>query len=404
MVQSKNRSKLTIRLLLIGLILSQSLYSQESSDESNVIRKYLYNDITVILGDSALYTGFISDINTDSLLILAKGAEKSISYKDISNVTFTQPTNFNGSVWSGFFMGMYLGNVLFYQSDHFYYGYPNPDEPYALVTRDYPEQFGAIAINVLFGFAGMMVEYIITPYESGSTIDFSEDEAQRSEAWSSFYKKMTGVRVIPDTRVHFSITAGRLINRVLDPYTDGERQLMYSQRLSGYYNFVRKIQLSVDIFGNIRFGASLFFEGEPSVAGAYLTENKEEYSMVARYDAKGFYAAISYVLLPRKMLKNFELVVGAGIGQLAPKLKLRGSRYIYDDEQLWKIDYSTPQVSGILFAEFHYHMTDHFSLLYSIDISRSSEISVDGDENYGVPEQTFTFGNSSFGLGVGFHF
>jgi hypothetical protein len=404
MVQSKNCNKITIRLLLIGLILSQSLYSQEFSDESNVVRKYLYNDITVTLGDSTSHTGYINNITSDSLFILLQGTQKSISSVDISNLAFTQPTNFGGSVWSGFFMGMYLGNILFYQSDNYYYEYGDPDEPFALATRDYPEQFGAFAINTLFGFAGMTIMYFFTPEETRSSIDFSKDDDLRSAKWTSFYKNMTGEQVRPNNRVHFSITTGRLFNRVLDPYTDGDRQLMYSGRISGYYNFVRKIQLSLDVFLNFRFGASIFFEGEPSVAGVYLNENNEENALGVRYDAKGFYATFSYVVLPRKILKDFELVIGAGIGRLAPKLRLRGSRYIAGNEQLWKIDYSTPQVSAILFAEFHYLMTDHFSLLYSFDMSQSSEIEIDGDETYGRPVQTFTFGNSSFGLGVGFHF
>jgi hypothetical protein len=179
---------------------------------------------------------------------------------------------------------------------------------------------------------------------------------------------------------------------------------MYSQRIAGYLNFVRKIQFSVNIFKKIRIGASVFFKGEPTIVGMYTGENNDERAITARYDARGYYGIVSYTVLSRDIIDKFEVVVGAGIGQLIPEFRLIHSEYFYGGNQYGEVLYSTPQLAGILFAEVHYHLTDHFSLMYAMDYSQSSDITIEGDVDNQIPEQKFSFGNSSFGFGVGFHF
>jgi hypothetical protein len=120
-----------------------------------------------------------------------------------------------------------------------------------------------------------------------------------------------------------------------------------------------------------------------------------------RYDAQGYYGIISYTIVSRD---KFELIVGGGIGKLNQNLEFDFSRYHYGGSTEYIIQYNSSDLTSILFTELHYYITNNFSLLFTMDYCNSQEITVRGDDNFRIPERKISFGNGSFGFGVGFHF
>jgi len=409
MVQPTSSFKIGFTAWLI-LCVSQSVLFSQDSDSTQAISKlvhrdYRYNSIIITMLDGSKKSGLIADISKDSLIILSQGTREGIAVSDARKVSFYGPVNRSGSVWAGFFTGMYLGNVLFYQQDEGHYSYSGAkDEPFALATRDYPEDIGAIGVNAFFGFVGMSIAYLASGGERQISFSFGEEPQDRKNEWTNFYNYLMGEAGGQNNSVHLTINMGSLSHRVLDSYTAAGTEFLYVYRYTSYLNFVRKIQISVEIYKRMRIGFLISFQGEPSVTGSVRNQDNSHSDISFRYDARGYYGTISYPVISRNVTTRFELNVGVGIGQVNPSLDIGYNIYSHFTDQERRFQYTESQLSAILLAELHYYITDHYSLLLAVDYCNSKEITITGNDEFQLPERKISFGNSSFGIGIGFHF
>jgi hypothetical protein len=379
-------------LQLLSLILG---YSTIAFCQNTIIKEYRYNDATVTFNDNTERAVLLMNISNDSLLLLANGYQSWYSYKNLDNISVKSLASPASANWAGFFTAIWLGNFLFYRAEA---EGPGNSEPTALMTRDYPEGVGAIGINALFGVVGMAVANVFSPVNISTGYSLSGDEENKLEKWQDFKSEMQGVGRRSQNRFHLQIQTGILSQRVLHTYQ--KYLLDYSgvyYRQVSYFNVLRKLEANYAVYNNLRLGLALIHQGEPSISGSSPQGEYAPVSMKIKYNAVGYYGTVAYAIVPKEKLTALELVIGAGLGSLSSDLEfLVLNKSVYS--------FSGNYTSLTIFAELHVYLSDFFSLSLNADYCNSPEQAIPAIEELYINEEKVTFGNSSFGFGLGYHF
>jgi len=175
--------------------------------QNNIIKEYRYNDAIVTLEDHTERSVLLMNMNNDSLLLLENGDQNWYSFNSINGISVKSMARSSSANWLGFFSGIWLGNMLFYRSES---GRPGESVPTALMTRDYPEGVGAIAMNALFGVAGMAIANLLSPTNVSTGFDFSGDKDECYREWQYFKAIMQGDAASSRKRSHFQIQTSSL--------------------------------------------------------------------------------------------------------------------------------------------------------------------------------------------------
>lgn len=386
--QSGSLRKLSLALVMIlgipGIVFCQN----------TIVKKYRYNDVIVTFNDDSLQSALLMNISNDSLLLMRDGIQNWYPYTKLNHIAVKSQASSATAVWAGFFSGIWLGNFLFYKSDSDEY-----DDPTALMTRDYPEGIGAIGINALFGVVGMAIGNIFSPANVTSRYSFSGDDQDKYQNWQYFRAEMQGHGRRLTNLWHLQIQTGSISHRVLSTYEkyipDSPNDYYY--RTASYFNVFRKLQLCYSLTDNIRFGAALIHQGEPSIRGSLNRYDYPYQYVTIKYDAVGYYGTVAYAIAPREKLTALELVVGAGVGSLKTNLE-----FLEGHQQVYLLSGSYTSIT--LYAELHIYLSDFFSLALTADFCNSPEETIPAIEELNINEEKVTFGNSSFGIGLGYHF
>ena len=377
--------KLIPKIFFLIICLVSGLFSQ-----NEINRVYRYNDAIVTFENSVQRPVLLMNIRNDSLLLLENRLQKWYSYKDLEQIQVQSHANPASANWAGFFSGIWLGNFIFYRAES--HG-NNSTNPTALMTRDYPEGIGMIAINAVFAIAGLGVASVFSPKMINTEYKFSSDNQQKFGDWQIFKSEMQFSARRLQKKLHLQINTGGLTNRVLNTYQEQMIDIEESRQAS-YFNVLRRIQAQYSIYDNIRIGFALVNQGEPTIIMENFPFN---WPVQIDYDAVGYYGTIAYSINPKMSLTNFELVAGLGVGSGKSDLKFSESEH-----QIYS--YSDSYASIMLFAELHAYLSDFFSICFGVDYCTSPSQLIPAIEEINLEEEKISFGNSSFGFGFSYHF
>jgi len=383
----------TLNLVLLNIAITGQIFAQ-----STITEKYRYNDANIVLTDSTERSVLLMNIKNDSLLVLQDKSQIWYSYQNLKSVSVQHYTRSTGAGWMGFFSAIWLGNLLFYQSG----SGMEYNEPTGLMTTDYPEGFGAIAINALFGTVGFILTQAFSPDLSESKYNLTNGQNEKYDDWQIFKSEMQGSSLIRRNRFRLQIRTGSLTNKVLDTYQKyfPDRN-SYSYYFASDFNILRRIQLNYSLKNKIQIGLAFVNQGEPTISGPSPDGDFPSQWVQVKYDAVGYYLTLGYAVDPFQNSKVFELLAGGGIGYLRSNLAFQDAGFpinspIYELKDKY--------LGTMLYAELMIYLADYFSLSVNFDYCASSVQTIPAIEQLNIPEETVTLGNSSFGFGIAYHF
>ena len=392
-------------ILLYLTLTGNNAFAQDkttiSSTEATMItvrEDIMYNIATILDEKDNITRGFLVGLRSDSLFLIKNKKTFGIAISDIIHISI----DMDHSNWmlftSGAFLGMYLGNLIFFQSEF---------QPTAYQSGG--DEEGKIAASLLFAFIGGGIGYIVDlGLEKGDeSFDLSEEGNQRMKEVEKLKKFLLSDETTK--QVHVTVQLAQVRTRYSE--IEGLSNSSYSS-YSPYnevtsFNLLRKLQITYSLFNYLDVGVAISWIGEPQsnwFSNSFYSF-QQSYIGTQSYDGTGYYAVAAYHPFKSVFSSSFSWIIGAGIGlgnvnyDFINVVNSGSFPNASSDSTIVKINKS--MFSGLIFTEFDLYLFDEFSLGLVIDYVYLPE------EMKAIPELGIdkrNLGNFSIGATIGLHF
>ncbi len=355
-------------------------------------KNLLYNLVTVVSVDGDVSRGFLVGTKADTLILFKDEQNAEFPVRKLLTVTInTQGNNLRGLLIGGI-LGMYLGNLAFFQVEN---------QPTAY-WRGESEGWKAIA-SILMAFVGGGVGYLIDISTQDNTEEFTfsgdkEDQIKELDRLKAFLK---GEQLM-ESKVHLGVQMSQVNTRYSEIQGDENNSYYYGYDEVTSFNLLRKIQLTYQIQEDLEIGGAISWFGEPSI---FWYSNFGGGSVTQTYDGVGYYAVAVYHPFALTFSKQISWSIGAGIGMGSvdfsfEEMSTVGSYPAITEEETSKRINKTV-FSALVNTQFDLYLIKELSIGLMADY-----VFVTGEMpailNTDISERSL--GNFSFGLALGFHF
>ena len=369
-------------------------------------RDLLYNRIVALGNNGDLLAGLLVGIRDDSLLLIIGGQTESVSFDDLMKVTIRAEKKTSQVAVLGAIMGVYLGELYFMR----------PEGQPAAFRQEADGDLELLLFDALFAAAGGGLAYLLSPsFERDEhTFELVGLKKKRDQELERLRQIVSGVR--QSRKVHFSIQGSRVFSQVANQYSTLFENAGYAvdpyfwvegARLqpASNVNLLRKLQLTYSVTRKIGIGAALAWVSEPSI-GVSRFDFGDAW-IIQSLKVPAYFAVATYNLRPPTPTLGGDIVIGLGLGMADIDFRLKAQRYSYGpDEERVEVDgkVTTTRVSGMMFGELIFPLTDWISIGLTGDHVFIPPIEVPGLPDFDIPAQTLRLGNSSIGIRLGFDF
>jgi len=392
--------------ILLYLILAGNFaLSQDRTTTSSIEPKLItvredlmYNIVTILDKNENITRGFLIGLRSDSILILKNKKTIGIAIFDMIHISIDTDHSNWISFTTGAFLGMYLGNLIFFQAEN---------QPTAYWSAH--DEGGKVAASLFFAFIGGGIGYMVDLglEKSDESFDLSGEGNHRMKEVERLKKFLLSDETTK--QVHVTVQFAQVGTR----YSEIEE--LSNSSYPSYspfdevtsFNLLRKLQVTYSLYNALDIGGAISWFGEPQTiwfSNHYYSE-QQAYHGTQSYEGTGYYAVASYHPLKSVFSSSISWIIGGGIG-------LGNVNYdfinvvdsgvfpdVSSDSTIVKINES--MFSGLIFTEFDFYLFDELSLGLAIDYVYLPE------EMEAIPELDIdkrSLGNFSIGATIGLHF
>jgi hypothetical protein len=299
------------------------------------------------------------------------------------------------SFTTGTFLGMYLGNLIFFQAEH---------QPTAYWSSG--DEGGKVAASLLFAFIGGGIGYLVDLglKKSDESFDLSGEGNHRMKEVDRLKKFLLSDETTK--QVHVTVQFAQVGTRYSEiEELSNPSYYPYDEVTS--FNLLRKLQVTYSVLNSLDVGGAISWFGEPEArwnSNSYFNE-EQGYEGSQSYEGTGYYAVASFHPLKSVFSSSISWIIGVGIG-------LGNVNYEYinivhtgtypnrsSDSTIVKINES--MFSGLIFTEFDFYLFDELSLGLAIDYVYLPE-EMEAIPELGIDKRSL--GNFSIGATIGLHF
>ncbi len=384
-------------LILAGnFALSQDRTTTSSIEPTliTVREDLMYNIVTILDKNENITRGFLIGLRSDSILILKNKKTIGIAISAIIHISFDTDHSNWMSFTSGAVLGMYIGNLIFFQAE---------EQPTAYWSTDAEE--GKLAASLFFAFIGGGIGYIIDLglEKSEESFDLSGEGSQRMKEVERLKKFLLSDE--STKQVHVTVQLAQVGTRFSEIKDLSNSSDYYSRRVTSF-NLLRKLQVTYSLFYSLDVGGAISWFGEPQINWFNsLFNDQQSYHGNQSYVGTGYYAVASYHPFKSVFSSSVSWIIGGGIG-------LGNVNYnfinvvdsgvfpdVSSDSTIVKINES--MFSGLIFTEFDFYLFDELSLGLAIDYVYLPE-EMEAIPELGIDKRSL--GNFSIGATIGLHF
>jgi len=392
-------------ILLFLIITGNNAFAQDKTNTSSIeatmttVREDLmYNIVTILDKKDNNTRGFLVGLRSDSLLLINNKKTFGIAIADIIHISIEKDHSNLMLFTSGAFLGMYLGNLIFFQAE---------SQPTAYWSGG--DEEGKLAASLLFAFIGGGIGYIVDLglEKSDETFDLSGENSQRMKEVERLKKFLFSDETTK--QVHVTVQFAQIGTRYSEveglsnsPYPSHSH---YNEVTS--FNLLRKLQVTYSLFNSLYVGGAISWFGEPRANwfSNYFYSEQQSYQGAQSYEGTGYYAVASYQPLKSVFSSSISWKIGAGIGlgnvnyEFLNVVTTGSYPNRISDSTIVKINES--MFSGLLFTEFDLYLFDEFSLGLVIDYIYLPK-EMEPIQQLGIDKRNL--GNFSIGATIGLHF
>jgi hypothetical protein len=358
-------------------------------------KNLLYNLVTVVNVEGDVSRGFLVGLRADTLILYKDEQNDEFSVQNLQAVTINTKGNDSRGLLIGGILGMYLGNLAFFQVEN---------QPTAY-WRGESEGWKAIA-SILMAFVGGGVGYLIDISTQDDTEEFTfsgdkEDQMKELNRLTAFIKG----KQLMESKVHLGVQMSQVNTRYSEIHEDEKNPYYYGYDEVTSFNLLRKIQLTYQIQEDLEIGGVISWFGEPSIFWYSNFGGGTNVTVTQTYDGVGYYAVAVYHPLASIFSKQISWGIGAGIGLSNvdfsfEEMRTVGSYPEITEEKISKRINKTV-FSALVNTQFDLYLIKELSIGLMADY-----VFVTGEMpailNTDISERSL--GNFSFGLALGFHF
>ena len=371
-------------------------HAVEPAKRIQIVSRILYQPTWVRLNDGTRYSGRISGMQGDSLLLLVSGLERRIPLPTIASLEIegVKPETWRAGV-AGAFIGAYLATALF--------GTPE-DQPFAYAEW---EDLSYVAVAVGFAVPGYLLFDALSRSWTDHDFTFEGDQDHRREEQQRFQDFVAGTPREP--RLHARIFGGAISTRrqgaanATNTYDDNQYRYPWGYgNEAPRINLFRTISLTLSLGSWLEVGIALANMSEPSyhlVRGS--DPNTEPVTDTYDESFRGtLYAAFAAADPLRSTLPGWlRWKVQAGVGFAG--LSLESMFYGSSDPPMRAYQLDKTAVGGLIGTSLEIFITNEVSIGIGADYAICP-----GEEFPEVPEFGLTskpIGNACIGFTFGIH-
>lgn len=421
------RKPITVMMILIFLLGPAGLTCGEGtgvtlSQETRIpaTKSLLFNNVFILPQKGGVLAGILVGIDNDAVVILKKGQEEKIPWREMKTITIEVEKNKRQGVWLTMLAGIYFGNILVLRDKSQPPFYPRRYDGdsvwwYAWIEALIVGASSGLAFSVgrLFG-------------KGEKTFEFAGGEKADLRKWEALKKFILGVDGA--MKIHFSVQGSWVFPKITDRYRSLLQDAGYNiWRTEHYYgeqdswrasefNMLRKIQLTYSIRPDVEVGAALCFLGEPSLYGQketsfqvynpiwnYWYTSSQTLFMEQSFSSTGYFLVGIYKPFLRTLPRILSWNLGLGLGVSRTKLKTAISSYQYEYPPSG-FEISKTQLCSLLFTELKLNLSNYLSFGLTADYMFAPSLQAAAIPEAGIPAQKLRVENGSIGFTMGFHF
>lgn len=340
-------------------------------------------------------SGYFAGIAGDTLILFSGGRREKVLRKDLRKVVVNTERNFWKSGTYGMLVGIYLGNLIFFQADN---------QPTAYLESG-KEILPPLALFA--GVGGGMGYLFGSTLQQEKTFDFTGSEVEKQKSWGKLHRLSRNE--IYANKIHLTIQAAQVYPRASKHY---KNQLEHAGFNLGYppgkFNLLRKMQFTISATTATELGAAVLWFGEPAIGGFRYEDGVYVYhNVIQQLEGRGVYALGIYHPLGGQRQKRYRWQVGVGAGMAKVNFSLNARSY--RNSPLYDVIVSTRGLaktvfSGMVFTGFNFHFSKNLSLGLIADYAYAPPERAPAVAEAKIPAQKLRLGNASLGLTTGLHF
>jgi hypothetical protein len=326
--------------------------------------------------------GKIAEIREECIVVLSSEREVTVPFADISRIILTyEQGSGRGTIYGAVLAGYASTYVLVTSQDHGGF----------VRSRDLPIYLIGVVPSIALGVG---IGYLVDPgsAQKEEVFDFTGTDEAKGQEKSHLVRAAT--HGSSERKVHISFQ-GSHVNASYD-----------NSAISGF-NMLRKAQMTYSAAPEIEVGIALVWFGEPpQSADAFeiLTNGDFKFSYVSQtLEASGKYIVGSYKPLYHLVDSWLNLKVGGGLG-IAPIDYNRSTTISGITPQYSSFNIADNSLSAYFFGQLDFELVEGLSVGLIADKVFGPSRDAPAVPKANIPTQTISFGNTSVGFTVSFHF
>lgn len=371
-------------LLCVFLGFSAIASTQAQPSESLKPSAHFFQLTRVLLKDGTVKSGWFVGTDRDSMVIQIGRISERLSRQDLLRVIIDVEPSKGAPALVGMISGAYLGSALVLKSDN---------QPFLFIGGNNGVG-AALLYNALFSLVGGAIGYLVGATQSKEVVfDLSGTEEERRARWEDLCK--SGQKVGREGSVHLSFQGSWVSGPVPQ---DRANEYYYGQEMSSL-NMMRKLQLTYTMTNFADVGLAFMWLGQPS-----RWYYSPDYNKIA-LNGRGYYAVGVFKPLWTLGMHSVQWDIGVGVGIASVDFSIAPDVYYYyyppPSSSGTPIETKKTTFSAMTYTELKVFIADYFSVGFIADLVYIPE---NVPSVQGVTFERETFGTTSVGFVVGYHF
>jgi hypothetical protein len=374
--------KTTLLCVFLGLCTIASTQAQPS--ESLKSSAYFHRLTRALLKNGTVKSGWFVGTDRDSLVIQIGSQSERLSRQDLLRVTIDAAASTGAPALVGMVSGAYLGSALVLRGDN---------QPFLFVAEN--RGVGEVLLyNALFSLVGGALGYLVGSLQSNEVVfDLSGTEEERSARWEDLCKG--GQKAGREGSVHLSFQG----SWVSGPVPEGRANDYYYGQNVNSLNMMRKLQLTYTMTDFADVGLAFMWLGQPS--HSYYSPDNNTIGL----SGSGYYAVGVFKPLWTLGMHRVQWDIGLGVGLTSVNFSVTPNVYYYyyppPSSPGTAIALKKTTFSAMTYTELKVFFADYFSVGLTADLVYIPETI---PAVKGIAFERETFGTTSVGFVVGYHF
>jgi hypothetical protein len=358
---------------------------------------------TVSLSDGTIIFGLLIGLEGNSLVLRVGEELRTIPLDTIAQVRIDRSKDKTTFLLSGLLLGAYLGNINFYGTSPSIFR-KNTGIPLMDVLLTGGAAGAGLGLGSLVNSLSLNTKQLY---------DLSKTGIDRYAEWERLKKFVLGAESTTK-RFHVSLQASHVFTRVSEQFQATLKKAGYGGYELGFwsdsqastFNLLRSVRACFSLSRALKIGAAAYFVGEPSWV-TFKWDTSASYDVSQKLSGAGYYATAEIGPLASLLPKGLTWDVGAGLGaaRIASEFQSNVSAS-YPNYGYQRSDRSFRRwfASGVVFTTLGLDLTPSLMLGLTADYVWLPAQDIKGIPEAQIPAQKIQFGNSSFGLVMGWHF